>query len=324
MESKMILYNILPYADKKLDCYQNMLVTLLHHCGCNVSLLGAVLPWRFYRRQKTGEIANYYIANDKAVTSLFGYKVMRKKFDERGLTETLMTEIKKRPIIVNVDQYYVPHHYVHIYGKQHGQHSLILIGYSEDDNCYFCIGVLPEYKGSIPKNELESGIKNFPYEYNKLEYSYIENHNIPVMDNKRIFQNFVESTDSFLNPMDNNIFSNRAIINIFENICHESDETLFVIINSLLKGTWIWELDRVANWTISYLCSDYIKNILNDEKIDILISLIEKCNTVVVSAYRVIYKSTLNKSRNIFNKGFEKLREAVKLQDDIYRIIKEY
>lgn len=245
----MIYHDIVPYTEKKLDCYQNMPVTLLHHYGYDVDLLGAVLPWRYYFRKQTNEITNWYIASDNIVASLYGCHINRRKFSSGKIYDTLLQETAERPVIVNVDQYYVPHHYVHIYRKQHGQHSLIINGYDESERAFYCVDAFPQYTGKISCDELITGIMNFPYDYLKLEYSFIVK--VEDLPEKRdeIFLSFLSSVNAYKNSPEDRVFSNAAIISILDSINTKDDELFFHKLQDVFRGNWIWELDRCTSQT---------------------------------------------------------------------------
>lgn len=320
----MIFHDIVPYTEKRLDCYQNMIVTILDNYGCDLCLLGSTLPWRYYRRQNTGDIANYYIASDNIVESLYGYKVVRQTFDSEKIKDTIIDTVKSFPVIVNVDQFYVPHHYVHIYQKQHGQHSLLINGYKEDGEIFYCVDAFPRYIGGISYDNLEVGIKSFPYEYVKMEYSTIAKANTRIINSGEIFNKFIESSKAYINYDDNDEFSNQVIISLIDNIALRPDVDFFAELQYLFRGTWVWELDRVADWTISYINTEYVRNIYGDKKIKYISNLILQCNLIIVSGYRLLFKSIVSKSKNVCFKGCEKLKEAILIQNDIYELINQY
>lgn len=317
----MILHNLVPYSEKKLDCYQNMLVTILANEGCDLNLLGAMLPWRYYRRGVSGEIANCYIASDSTVEEVYGYEVRRQIFQLGSIVENLIDALSNGPVIVNVDQFYIPHHYVHIYQKQHGQHSLLITGYNKQKNIFYCVDAFPQYTGEISCGVLETAIKNFPFEYVKMEYSTVAQIERVVKSTDEILKGFVKSSRAYREYEDKGVFSNRAILELFDEIATLSDLCFYEELNSVCSGTWIWEMDRTVHWTISYINTEYVRKVYGDENIKLLEKLLLQCNAICVGAYRLIYKSLVSKSRKNFWQGHDKLKEAILVQNEICKLI---
>ena len=246
-EIKKVIDNsraIQPYTEMKLDCYQNLLVTLLNHYGCNIELLGSILPWLFEDKNPNNgkhKITNQVVATDKRIEELFGYKVVRKYFSPDNILEKIAEEIEVNPIIVNVDQYYVPHHYIHIYKKKHGQHSLLLIG-KEESGSIICVDTFPEYYGPISSESLKEGIENFPSLHVLFQYSLLsKQNNLKVKNLGEIFDDFILSAKKVECEASNekNFSISYILLEVLKNLNTLSEDDFFHWLNSFCEGTWM-------------------------------------------------------------------------------------
>lgn len=318
-------YNIEDTIELNLNCYQNMVVALLNNAGCDITLLGAVPPWIFYKRDGSGEIVNYYIADKNIVESLYGYTIKKQNFESDNIIETLILNLNEHPLIVNVDQFYVSHHYPHIFQKQHGEHSFIVNGYDKSKRKFFCVDSIPKYTGEISFEALELAIKNFPAIQRDKQYGFIEKINNTKIDNIELFNNFVKLSKAYMNNNHTNVyFSNFANVLFINKLICGQNKDIFSEIKNLLKGVWMWELDRTATWTIRYLNTQYVKQIYGEERVNCLSKQILECNLKVVAAYRILYKSTITKSMEELMRGVNKLKEAVEMQEVIFDSINTF
>lgn len=121
-------------------------------------------------------IVNKIICNNERMKTLYNISLVQKTFD-LNITADIRKIVTDMPIIVNLDQYYVPHHYPHIFNKQHGRHSLLLLNFDQKQGV-FCLDTMPEYKGFIDCESLAMGIKSFPYKFGHLKYCWLESEKI--------------------------------------------------------------------------------------------------------------------------------------------------
>ena len=322
---RKVLKPIKPFMDKKLDCYQNMLVTLLNYYNCKIDLLGSVWPWQFtYRKiDNRMQIMSKHIATDKNIELLFGFKVIREYFDITMIKTSLIEKLKHGPVIINLDQYYVPHHFVHIYQKEHGQHSLLIVHYNAIQDQFYCVDSFPEYSGVIEYRFLEEGIIQYPFDNVKHQYSTLrKNTCIDVKHEEEVYNDFIESLKVFqANFPADKTFSLPYILQELKRYQTNYNSTYFWDwLNEFLRGTWIWELDRMPPWTIDYLLSQQVKRI---SKVNEVCEHINICNKMLVSSTRILYKSAIIKSVSNLNRGIELLDETVRMQEKTIALILE-
>lgn len=138
MKLNVSFQNTLPFSEPRLDCYQNCVATLLRAQGENIVYLGACWPWEFVVHAKSDtarSLNDYVLRNTKCVKAdvlkrFYGIYLRRSHAKGEALLRELHEGTRmKTPLIVNVDEFYMPYHFQHVYRKQHGVHTILFISY---------------------------------------------------------------------------------------------------------------------------------------------------------------------------------------------------
>lgn len=312
-----------PYTFVKMDCYQNLLMTLLNHYGCDVFCLGAQWPWEYCIKD---DIINYPVIKIKnfitadSIRDIFNINIKSIKVsnDEDSLFSNLTSLITSRPVIVNVDQYYIPHHYTHIYLKQHGEHFLLIYDYDSYLNAFMCIDTFPEYKGSIGKSDLLDAISHFDNKELKT-FRYLTGLDaIKQMDTKALISRFVSDMLNDQKFIDGyKVIDLKEILNAIIFLRDEMDEKSYINwLTELCKGNWIWEIDRNGIFFVSFMKSlnDYF---VNNELLKYLIDESFQLNNKINIIMKKIYKLTLSKTIYSRVDIYKELKEIVKKEENI-------
>lgn len=320
--------HILPYTEMKLDCFQNLIITMLNYYNVNIDFLGATWPWLFEKDYVNKEVAivNKIICNNERMKTLYNISLVQKTFD-LNITADIRKIVTDMPIIVNLDQYYVPHHYPHIFNKQHGRHSLLLLNFDQNQGV-FCLDTMPEYKGFIDCESLAMGIKSFPYKFGHLKYCWLESEKINYKsDQETLFIYFSQLLKATYEI--NNLSSHKSdlglknILNIVKEMDEDGEIKLNKLLDRLLQGTWIWEVNRSPNWLIKYLKTDYVTKMLGTNNIEATTERIADVNNKVALAFKVLYKYLVSKRISDFVKGKQLLINAQREENELLQYLIE-
>ena len=316
--------NIPPYTEMKLDCFQNLLITILIHYGLNVDYFGATWPWLFEIDYINEEavIVNKVICNDERIKTLYNIALAKKDFSEDIISD-IRRIVDEMPIIINLDQYYVPH--PHIFNKQHGRHSLLLLS-DDQEQGVFCLDTMPEYKGFIDRESLVIGIKSFPYKFGYSKYCWLESERINYnVDQESLFMYFTQLLNAtyIINDLPSHKLDLglKNILNTVKEMNEGSEAELSESINKLFQGTWTWEIDRSPNWLIRYLKTDFITKKLGSDSIEKVTERIAAVSNMVALSFRVLYKYLISKKINDFTKGKELLINAQKEENELLQFL---
>ena len=320
--------HILPYTEMKLDCFQNLIITILNYYNVNIDFLGATWPWLFEKDYVNKEVAivNKIICNNERMKTLYNISLVQKTFD-LNITADIRKIVADMPIIVNLDHYYVPHHYPHIFNKQHGRHSLLLLNFDQKQGV-FCLDTMPEYKGFIDCESLAMGIKSFPYKFGYLKYCWLESEKINYKsDQETLFIYFSQLLKATYEI--NNLSSHKSdlglknILNIVKEMDEDGEIKLNESLDRLLQGTWIWEVNRSPNWLIKYLKTDYVTKMLGTNNIEATTERIADVNNKVALAFKVLYKYLVSKRISDFVKGKQLLINAQREENELLQYLIE-
>jgi len=301
-------------SEIKLDCYQNCLLNLLELFKFDITFLGAQWPWSFYIKEDKFGIApvirNKYMAEKSIIEKIYGISVIRKKIDssEAVLIKKIKEKIKVCPVIINVDEYMVTHHYFHIYNKQHGPHSLLLYDYNYFTDSFKCIDSFPDFKGEIKKDKVISGFYSYPEEAGgKYILTYFKITQFKDINEKKIFEEFCISLKEKEKENYKSLTSLVEIINIQINNLNTNE--LLEWLNSFTKGSWIWEIERNAFLTIKYLNRIGI----NQE----IINEIEEINLRLNKTMKKMYKLIVSRKISFLANIMTDLEKIVESEDKI-------
>ena len=298
------------YLNVKIDCFQSLLLMLLEKEGLQTYRLGSIVPWQLILEKNDYGLIKVHlpiVVSDKKIFEIFGVNVVRKFFRD-DIRKELSDILKKTSIIVNIDQFHVPHHYTHIYKKKHGQHSLLLTKYN--DTTVSCIDLIPDYNGEIEIKELVEGIKSFPENDIRKQYLYLEKKENMNTDLKMELVNCI-----------NKIFdkNNKTIFHLYdiieEHIDVINEEEYWKWLDFILMGRWLWNFDRPAKFFLIYL-----ENILPVFNMNIeffeMKQKVEKINNFFFVSLRKLYACSIKRD-------LKKLREVINTKKNIEEIYKE-
>lgn len=272
MKLNVSFQNTVPFSEPRLDCYQNCVATLLRAQGENIVYLGACWPWEFVVHAKSDtahSLNDYVLRNTKCVKADVlkrFYGIYLRRSHAKG--EALLRELRegtrmKTPLIVNVDEFYMPYHFQHVYGKQHGVHTVLLFHMDSNKGLCQCISTIPMYKGDLPLESLKQGL-----EHNNSGWSYevierYEPHQICIPEPEAVSHTFAQIlrqvykgmvTPYHFNKSGRNFLHTRQL-NLFlkelRNI--ESKSVAQQRTEWFCQGDWGWNVDRKSQWLMNYL-----------------------------------------------------------------------
>ena len=307
MHNKEIM-QIEPYSSIKIDCFQNLLMTLLNSKGIDPCIFGCVWPWFFFKKRNSNNILYQYFVSTDALKKLSGFQLMESDI-KNDLIKTLIGAVKNNAIIINIDQYYLTHHYPDVYNVSHGVHSLLLLKYDIEKLAFLGIGVFPEYKGWMDENEIAQGmLSNYISSIDLLKYYWldkIDNWIAPQKDDidNQFFSNLYK-TDKYDGYETIEISD---IYKMFSDMHARGRDSFIELFKSMSNDRWIWEIERPGNVLSAYLQSEYYSPILLAEQRKKAVSYIEEINKYLVLSLRKIYKYILINNYNIFKDGLNYL-----------------
>lgn len=297
-----------PYTDIKIDCNQNLILSVLDSEGIDVIRFGAIWPWRF-NISTNCKVSNLYIISDERISTVAGYDIIYRKLNPDTLLNDLDDYIIYGPVIVNVDQYYIKHHYKHVYLKEHGLHNLI-ITLKNVEHSYKCIDCIPEYSGDICNDELLKALVEYPVENMRYEVKYLRKNASCSQNEQELYESFMNSileskkeNTSKVHDMD--ILELSEIINTISDNGNNLDGELPIF----LEGTWIWEIDRNAKLTIKYM-EKYLSKIVDEETISRAVNEMMYINHQLSLVMKLLFKSRICKSKDILKKALYNLKIA--------------
>ena len=148
--------------ESKIDCLQNLLIMLCKQNHLNVEALYFLWPWEFL----------YKVSNDNKlsidITDVIDSEKLYKYFHvdfkqsffenpEELLKQVVILVKNGTPVIVSTDQFYIPYHYQHIFGFEHGLHSVLLYKINQN-NTVSCVSSIPQFVGSIEYSKIKKAI----------------------------------------------------------------------------------------------------------------------------------------------------------------------
>lgn len=307
-----------PDTSIKIDCFQNLLMTLLKSQGIDPCIFGCVWPWFFFKKRDSHNILYQYFVSTNALENLSGFHLMDSDI-KNDLIKTLVQAVKNDTIIINIDQYYVTHHYPDIFNVSHGVHSLLLLEYDVEKSAFLGVGVFPEYKGWIDENEIVKGMhSDYGSPVDLLKYYWldkIDNWTAPQKDDmaNQFFSNLykadkyddyeaIEISDIYEMFSDMHTLGRDSFVELFKNISNDR---------------WIWEIERPGNVLVAYIQSEYYSPIYLAEEREKAVSYIEEINNCLVLSLRKIYKYLLINDYNVFKDGLNFLESSATKSDQL-------
>jgi hypothetical protein len=320
LTDKMIA-DLQPDTPFSVDCFQNLVLILLHAFGTDICVFGSTWPWVFYKTSGPDSIIFKYFVSQRSIRDLAGYELIES--DITGdINDFIVNEVKEHEIIVNVDQYYVKHHYPDIYLKTHGPHSLLLLRHDENKSAFYGMGVIPQFKGWFEKDEIVTGIESFPRDNAGYMKCYrlkkIQDWVMPTKD--EIKNLFLESMVTDLSYENMEVLKLQDIFNTFEMIYTNKDVDY---LNNITKERWFWEIDRLGHILTFYLSSDNYSPIVSVRDRQQMVSLINELSNKLVVSFRKIYKYQLTRNDATFEDGLRILKDVVTQIENLKNIVRK-
>lgn len=323
----IMIYNLSYMPEHPLDCYQSLVISILDYYGFSaLESLGSVWPWLFHISEvKSGVpvVHNKYLTNNERLLRLFGCSMTVRKIDSENIQSTLLEELSKNPFILNIDQYFVPHHYSHIFMQKHGEHTLLVKGVCDDQSQYYCLDVRPKYDGMIPADMLIHGIQY----YNHMGGSRISTlnilHNVRLTHDE-VFEMFVNEVKLVIHliesrPITHDKNSLLDVVMIIKSYYEEmSFEEYLLTLRELCSLPWFWELERIYAWTLYYLNAEYPRKRLGIYHAQFILDLRSICSEAK-SLFKKLYKSTLVRNKSYCDDVFAQLDYLCDME---YNVIK--
>lgn len=298
-----------PYDYLKLDCFQNLVVTLLQHYQLPVEYLGTMWPWTFQvvpEMDEEDNLLSYHVENAECATSqhikeIYNADLVTEEIQDGSFVLEKVKKFidQKVPVIVGIDQFYVPYHYPYIYHKLHGPHSIIVTTYESSKEEVECVDAIPRYKGTIPYSEFEEGVKQKERPWHSILLMPEEEF---VLEEERIWNVFLDSVHNVRNNYEAGKYEicyAPAIRKIITSIVNNPEkEKQIYSLKQLCEGVWLWEIGRKPEWLVAYLKTPYVQH--NYNKWQEVIELIEANNKDWQLASKFLFMATKKKE----NSGF--------------------
>lgn len=323
--SEKNILEICPETSIKIDCFQNLLLTLIKNKNTNPCIFGSVWPWFFYRKENTEIILYQYFVSEKSIKELSGHQLIESNI-QGNVIENLGDNLKRNPIIINVDQYYVKHHYPYVYQKVHGIHSLLLLDYDLKKSQFLAIGAFPTFKGWIDANEIAQGIISISKISNTQKKYYwlqsLDNWKQPTKDD--IKNRFISSLNAHENYFGFEVIEINDIADMFIRMHENGRDSFLHLFEKISNERWFWEIERPGNLLISYIESDVYSPISSLSEKKEVISIIKEVNSLLVLSLRKIYKYQLSNNTSSFSDGVEMLKISANKSEILKRRLIQY
>lgn len=290
-----------PYTDHIVDCYQNLIMTVLNHDGQPVIKLGAVWPWSFLVDLEKPSIYNQMLTSNDHVRQLFSYDIVKQKLDQKRFLKELDKTLQHYPVIVNVDQFYVRHHYAHIYMKEHGIHTLLLVKKQTEDS-YFVLDCLPAYQGVISSENLMQAIDGLPSEELCHEITFCKAIPGTAIADQAVYERFIRSSDESITPYS----INRLYTLLIKEM--SKDDSVGFLHGICSNSNWIWEAERKAPITKAYIRA--YTRLEDNRTASEICSQIDDINAKFVLAVKKMFKSCLSPRRQYLQAALDLMQEA--------------
>ncbi len=324
--------------------------------GC---IFGSVWPWKFYKARKADQILYPYFVSETALQKLIGcrlvendirdhvdssgeYKDTRSKdhkdINRNNITGALTKALQFHSVIINIDQYYVSHHYPDVYHVSHGVHSLLMLDWDYQKAAFYCIGVFPQFKGWISRDEIETGIIFGFRELNDaviLKYYYLDGLQTSGLNLKKVLKNnFIDDLNLIGSSDDDKRFNDSdsdyeligisGFLRMFAEMHSSGRDAFTKRFQAIGKERWLWEIERPGLILLAYLESgiyspfrDPDQNIIADKKAQDIIADIKAINNQLVLSFRKIYKYSIVNQDEIFETGMRLLQTCAKEEERV-------
>lgn len=323
---KLIL-DMEPCMKIEIDCFHNLMITLLEHHGFETKYVGAVWPWQFEIIKPENndgpwvKIENAECMDEAKLKDYYGLDLNICWNDKTGEALKVVRDLLDNniPVFAGLDQYYVHYHYPHIYGKVHGMHTTLVVGYNEAAEELYCISEIPRYKGTMSIKEFEKAVQgNKGLWYATLPITEGAHNPDEAVVWERFLAEVKEKKVSFRKT---GFTGNKSgytcdMVDIIKELsCIEDDGELLKKAEVLCDGVWGWHVDRRGLILKEYLRMPYVRSVFPHwEK---CINLIDMANKNWIIAYRSIFKGLNNGIRPMVLRAIEKLTANLAIEEEI-------
>ncbi|MNI23134.1 hypothetical protein D3C73_767070 [compost metagenome] len=330
LESIGKMKDISTLSKPELDCYQNLVASLIQDSGYCTEFLGAVWPWEFARKSEQYEsvirLVDTEPVNLNSLKNLYNIN-MNTIFpvDVEAAWDDIKNKLDEAiPVIVNFDQFYAHYHYPHIYGKQHGEHAVMLLRYEDKSELVDCVSSIPFYKGTMHYNQLFMGMK----EVSELSYTVLAFGDKNLIKSKySVWREFLilikqlrqAYTESLHQDSENEMIYAPGFKRLLEELILLDDQELSETLRILCTGTWGWHIDRRCKWTINFIL--LFKTNSNEEQLTRIIELLEENNRDWILVYRFLFKSSQTLKKNELYNTVERLERIIEREVKIFNDI---
>ncbi|MGG4551398.1 BtrH N-terminal domain-containing protein [Paenibacillus humicus] len=321
------LKDIIPITTPELDCYQNLVASIIQDRGYCVEFLGAVWPWEFTRDSKRDKELFILVDTEPVnINSLKKIYNIRMEITFPKDIETAWVDIKNKldegiPVITNFDQFHAHYHYPHIYGKRHGEHAVMLLSYDDQTKLIACVSSIPFYKGTMHYNQLFMGMQ----EVSELSYTILVFGDAGLVKSKynmwSEFHILIENLKltyfgSMHQDSENEMIYAPGLKRLLEDLLLQENQQLSENLQTLCSGTWGWHIDRRCKWTINFIL--LFKNKLNEGTISRIVNLLEENNRDWVLVYRFLFKASQTLKKSELYNTVERLQHIIEREVNIF------
>lgn len=311
--------NIEPYTELELDCYQNLLVSLISYYKYDIRNLGAIWPWQFVMWLPI-PVDNYdeiRMSSTECVIPerlkyLYNIEMKVSYLDNAGLrwAATKRNIAQGIPVIVGFDQYYAPYHYPHIYQKQHGDHAVLVIGYDDAGRQVSLVSAIPKYKGTMPYEVFFKGIHG-ALEPACITLSFGETKS--TLNRFEIWAGFIDLVNQIKQsyqepwkPASNEYSYTPAIKRALEQVARLDDDQIIRILSKFCDGTWGWHIHRKCQWTIRFLLK--YRELFVERDLQNIVNYFEENNREWELVFRFLFKVLQSRKRSILDNVINRLK----------------
>jgi hypothetical protein len=325
----MIAHNpaLVPFTELELDCVQNLFATLLMNYGFELRYLGAAWPWEFNWNAKDQEMwkplrlmASKCVSKERMMSLYHASAVYHYPGSESEVMNYILEYSRRHiPVIVCVDQFYVPYHYPYIYQQRHGLHTTMITGEGKTADSFTCISAIPVYQGDYSMTDLKQGIAACNVKW----LSVLECKDMgQAAKEGDVYQEFITRlTQVRQNYEESAAVSGKCyapwIICILQELLQQKDiEEIRRELELICDGTWGWTVDRKGAWLNSYLAMTEVK--ARNSSVMETLPLVEANSNNWMVAYRLLFKASQSKDvRKPIIKAIEKLQIIVEQEKGI-------
>ena len=290
----------------EVDCFQNLIFLLFDLNKLNVSNAWAIWPWEFQtKRHLVPNVFDDWLdieltdpMSAERLLNLFsvGCTFKKNKYYEDLIGDFLNYLQNGIPVLIALDQYYVPYHYPHIYQKQHGLHTMLLCNLSKLQNEVYCVSAIPPFNGKIKLSEFYNALTSdyiHPW-YVVLSFDMCKNPN--RYDIWKKFKNDLYIVSNNLDTMESNVtvFYSSQILSIVKNIATFPVDTMQQKLIKFCSGVWGWHISRRGRLLTEFLQQSqcYIHPVLLNKSIQ----LVQEISRDWELAFRILFKAVTMKT----------------------------